>query len=118
MFEKLAEEHDLTLSLNVVPGCLWQEGLLQHQALRARASENCDDGPGRLVRRGLPELDPDVVVLMVRPRDDEAEWADEVVHRRDGVEQPLDRMTLQASRETLREDRAAGAPDRVVTTGS
>ena len=37
---------------------------------------------------------------MVRPRDDEAEWADSV-RRRDGVKQPLDRMTLQASLDTL-----------------
>ena len=28
MFEKLAEEHDLTLSLDVLAGCPWQEGLL------------------------------------------------------------------------------------------
>ena len=35
MFEKLAEEHDLTLSFNVYAGCPWQEGL-QNAKIRAR----------------------------------------------------------------------------------
>ena len=51
MFRTLAEEHDLTLSLNVVEGCLWQEGLYNTQVLR-RGAGQLPRGPRRLVRRG------------------------------------------------------------------
>ncbi len=100
MFETLAEEHDLTLSLNVVPGCMWQEDLYNSKLLQ-QGQEDCEEARVGWYDEALPALDPDVVVVMVRPRDDEAEWGD-IVHRRDGVEQSLDRMTLQASRATLR----------------
>ena len=99
MFEKLAKEHDLTLSLNVVPGCMWQESLYNTKLTR-EGQENCEAARVGWYDEALPALDPDVVVLMVRPRDDEAEWGDSV-RRRDGVKQPLDRMTLQASLDTL-----------------
>jgi peptidoglycan/LPS O-acetylase OafA/YrhL len=100
MFETLAEEQDLTLSLNVVPGCLWQEDLYNTK-LSEEGQQNCDTARVGWYDEALPVLDPDVVVLMVRPRDEGADWAD-TVQRRDGVEQPLGRMTLQASRDTLR----------------
>ncbi len=99
MFETLAEEHDLTLSLNVVPGCMWQEDLYNTK-LSEEGQQNCEAARVGWYDEALPALEPDVVVLMVRPRDDEAEWGD-AVRRRDGVEQKLDRMTLQASRDTL-----------------
>ena len=100
MFETLAEEHDLTLSLNVVPGCMWQEDLYNTKLLQ-QGQEDCEEARVGWYDEALPALDPDVVVVMVRPRDDEAEWGG-VVRRRDGVDQSLDRMTLQASRATLR----------------
>jgi peptidoglycan/LPS O-acetylase OafA/YrhL len=100
MFEKIAEERDLTLSLNVVPGCMWQEDLYNTK-LSAEGQENCEAARVGWYDKALPELEPDVVVLMTRPRDGEPEWGDSV-RRRDGVEQPLDRMTLKASQATLR----------------
>ncbi|MGH3345855.1 MAG: acyltransferase family protein [Nocardioides sp.] len=100
MFEKLAEEHDFTLSLNVVPGCLWQEDLYNTK-LAADGQQNCEAARVGWYDEALPALDPDVVVLMQRPRDDEREWGN-VVRHRDGVERPLDRMTLKASHDTLR----------------
>ena len=100
MFETLAEEHDLTLSLNVIPGCMWQEDLYNTK-LSEEGLKNCEEARVGWYDEALPVLDPDLVVVMVRPRDDEAEWTDSV-RRRDGVEQPLARMTLKASRDTLR----------------
>ncbi len=100
MFETLAEEHDLTLSLNVVSGCMWQEELYNTK-LSKQGQQDCEDARVGWYDEALPALDPDVVVLMARPRDDEAEWADSV-RRRDGVEQSLERMTLTSSRATLR----------------
>ncbi len=48
----------------------------------------------------MPELDPDVVVLLDRPRDDPDLWGD-VVSRRDGRDQPLDKAVFETTRETL-----------------
>ncbi|WP_121251471.1 acyltransferase family protein [Nocardioides ferulae] len=105
-FEALAEEHDWTLSMNVVASCPWQEGLrnakfgetLQAQCERARVG---------WYDEVLPELDPDVVVLIARPRDGQ-DWARHVT-RRDSREQSLERATLRATRDTVEKVRAAGA---------
>ena len=105
MFEKLAEEHDLTLSLNVVPGCLWQEELYNTRS-SPDMQENCETARVGWYEEALPELDPDVVVIMSRPRDGE-DWRG-VVRRRDERKQPLERMTLQASRHTLEKITEAG----------
>ena len=101
MFTSLAEEHDLTLSLNVVEGCLWQEDLRNRKS-SAEEQENCEEARVDWYDEALPELDPDLVVIMSRPRADAAEWED-VVERRDGVEQPLARMTRRATVRTLRD---------------
>jgi peptidoglycan/LPS O-acetylase OafA/YrhL len=111
MFTTLAEEHDLTLSLNVVEGCPWQEELLNRKS-SAEEKANCEEARVGWYDEVLPELDPDVVVVMSRPRDDAQEW-EGVVARRDGVEQPLSRMTRRASVRTLR-DLAAVAPRTLV----
>ena len=99
MFQTLAEEHDLTLSLNVVEGCLWQESLYNVKS-SDEEQQNCEEARVGWYDEVLPRLDPDVVIIMARPRDNEKVWG-RVVRRRDGVEQPLDRMTVQASRRTL-----------------
>ncbi len=57
MFEKLAHEHDLTLSLNVLAGCPWQEGLSNGKQSPDSAKTLCL-GPGRLVRQGAAEAPP------------------------------------------------------------
>jgi peptidoglycan/LPS O-acetylase OafA/YrhL len=99
MFEQIAEEQDLTLSLNVVAGCLWQEELTNTKA-SPETAEKCEQARVGWYDEALPELDPDVVVVMARPRDDRKEWAG-VVERRDGKRQRLDRMMLQATERTL-----------------
>jgi len=101
MFRTLAEEHDLTLSLNVVEGCLWQEGLYNAKS-SDEEQDNCREARVDWYDEVLPEIDPDVVVVMSRPRDDEDEWSG-VVRRRDGEKQSLARMTVGASRATLRD---------------
>ncbi len=101
MFRTLAEEHDLTLSLNVVEGCMWQEGLYNTKS-SDEEQDNCRDARVGWYDDVLPEIDPDVVVVMARPRDDEDQWSG-VVRRRDGEDQSLARMTVGASRATLRD---------------
>ncbi len=50
MFEALAEEHDLTLTLNVDAGCRWQEACTTQDS--AEGAADVRGGPGRVVRRG------------------------------------------------------------------
>ena len=57
MFEKLANEQDLTLSLNVLAGCPWQEGLSKDKQSPDRTRE-VRGGAGRLVRRGAAQAPP------------------------------------------------------------
>jgi peptidoglycan/LPS O-acetylase OafA/YrhL len=110
MFEKLAEEHDLTLSLDVVAGCPWQEGLLNDKQA-ASTAEECTEARVDWYDEALAELDPDVVVLLDRPRDDPDLWGD-VVSRRDGREQPLEQAVAQTTRETL--DKISAVAGRTV----
>jgi hypothetical protein len=99
MFEKLATVHDFTLSLNVVAGCPWQEGLINlNQAPSGRAA--CAKARVGWYDNVLPKLHPDVVVLLDRPRDDAKEWAS-ILKRRDGRTQPLPQATYETSRDTL-----------------
>lgn len=103
----LAREHDLTLSMNVVPSCPWQEGL-QNTKFGHGLQERCEKARVGWYDDVLPQLDPDVVVLVGRARDDEAEWTQKM-SRRDGKKQPLDRATLLTSRATVDAARRTGA---------
>ncbi len=101
MFTELAEERGLTLSLNVVEGCLWQEGLYNRKS-SDEEKQNCVDARVDWYDEVLPELDPDVVVIMSRPRDDPDQWAD-LVRRRDDRRMSLAKMTRIETRRTLRD---------------
>jgi hypothetical protein len=110
MFEQLAREHDLTLSVNVLAGCSWREGLTNSK-LSPAAAEKCDRARIGWYDEALPELDPDVVVLLDRPRDDPAEWEDTVA-RRDGQEQPLRRAVFETTNDSL--EQITAVADRTV----
>jgi peptidoglycan/LPS O-acetylase OafA/YrhL len=100
MFEQIAKEHGLTLSLNVRAGCPWQEGLTNLKA-SPEVRQRCEDARVGWYDDVLPRLRPDVVVVLDRPRDDPDEWQD-VLQRRDGRQQSLEAATIETSRETLR----------------
>lgn len=111
MFERIARERDLQLSVNIVAGCPWQEGLMNLDSGDA-SQEKCERGRVGWYDTALPELDPDVVILVARPRDDES-WSDTVV-RRDGKDVPLVESVAETSEETLAKIRDAGARAVVV----
>ena len=100
MFERLAEDHDLTLSVNVTSGCPWQEGLSNDKQGESSAT-TCTSARVGWYDTALPVLDPDLVVLLDRPRDDEETWG-ELIERRDGKRQPLNRAVFETTRDTLR----------------
>jgi peptidoglycan/LPS O-acetylase OafA/YrhL len=112
MFRKLADEHDLTLSLNVASGCPWQEGLANDEQ-GGGAAEACEEARVGWYDQALPALDPDVVVLLARPRDDEETWGS-AVRRRDGKDQPLDQAVYETTQDTLRKVSAVAAKTVVV----
>ena len=101
VFRQLAQEHDFTLSVSVIAGCPWQEGLVNARLAQTRTDE-CTSARVGWYRDGLKQLDPDVVVLLDRPRDDPAEWG-RTLTLRDGRTLPLAEATRTATKETLAE---------------
>jgi len=63
MFERIAKEHGLTLSLNVRAGCPWQEGLTNLKA-SPEVQQRCEDARVGWYDDVLPKLRPDVVVKL------------------------------------------------------
>jgi peptidoglycan/LPS O-acetylase OafA/YrhL len=101
VFERLAREHDFTLSVSVIAGCPWQEGLVNARLAQGR-TEACTQARVGWYRDGLPRLDPDVVVLLDRSRDDPAEWG-ATLTLRDGRTLPLAEATRVATEQSLTE---------------
>ena len=110
MFEQMAKDHDFQLSLNVYGGCMWQEDLLNAEQ-SAEGAALCDKARVGWYDDVLPLVDPDVVVLVERARDTEAEWGD-VISRRDGKQQSLQQMIYSTSNDTL--DKIAAHVPKVV----
>ena len=98
LFERLAEEHDFTLSTNIVSGCPWQENLRNTQSSPQR-QQRCDDARVGWYDDVLPKLDPDLVVVASLPRD-HGKWHKRLENR-DGTNGPLERSLLRATKETL-----------------
>jgi len=99
VFERLAREHHFNLDLNVLAGCPWQEQLTNDKQAADTARE-CESARSGWYDDVLPRLDPDVVVLLGRPRDDPEEWGS-LVARRDGKKMSLPRAVWTSTRDTL-----------------
>jgi SGNH domain (fused to AT3 domains) len=99
MFIELAKDHDLTMSFNIVAGCMWQENLKNVQSPKSR-QEQCTQARVGWYDDVLPELDPDVVVLAQLPRD-KGHWERDL-KQRDGGDLPLQRALLKGTKQTLR----------------
>lgn len=99
MFQELAREQGWTLSMNVLAGCMWQPDLINEQSPQARI-ENCEKIRVGWYDEKLPELAPDVVVLVSQDR-----LASPAKMRklrpRDGAREPIERTILRSTRETL-----------------
>jgi hypothetical protein len=100
MWQALARKHDLTLSMNTVLGCPWQENLKNLQSPPDRQRQ-CAEARVDWYDKVLPELDPDVVVLVGHPRESEKRWG-HLIEQRDGGDAPLEKATMRATRETTR----------------
>jgi peptidoglycan/LPS O-acetylase OafA/YrhL len=99
MFTKLAHEHHFALAENVVQGCPWPENLddtTQTQALRA----DCQKGRDGWYESALKQLKPQLVVLVMKPRDD-GPWWGRTMKPRTGPALPLDQLTLSTMDDTV-----------------
>src|SRR5699024_6587468 len=97
MFTKLAEEHDLTLALNIVKGCPWRAGVV-NQRRPSDNQESCAEARRDWYDEVLPELDPDLVVLTEQPRESKA-WRDDLVAA-DGSDAGLRQLFMATTNET------------------
>lgn len=105
-FTELAKEKKFKLSMNVVSECAWQEGLLSNR-FTGELQETCANSRVDWYDDVLPDLEPDVVVLTGRARDS-GRW-NRLIERRDGKDQPLEKATLETSRDTLKKIRKVKA---------
>lgn len=114
MFKKLAQEHDLTLSVNAVRGCPWQAGVVDSDFDEERATE-CLDSRGPWYDKVLPELDPDVVVLSAMARED-GRWKKRLVRADGSTEDDVRELVFNSTKETVEQISAQGR--RVVMLNS
>ncbi len=107
MFIQLAEEHDLTLSLNIVPGCGWQAGLAFKD--QPKWTDECDSQRRKWYEDTLPLLDPDLVVVATESRDDPEVWKDKLVRVDGETDESLGELLFHTTMETA---------DTITSTGS
>ena len=100
MFVKMARDHDLTLSMNALPGCLWQEELVNTRR-PAKDQKECAESRVGWYEKALPKLDADVVIVVNRPYDGQG-WENNIEWR-SGKDQPLKRMLPRATHRGLAE---------------
>ncbi|GHJ57714.1 acyltransferase [Nocardioides sp. OK12] len=105
-FEALAEEKGLRLSVSIVTGCPWQDGLLNTRNPTA-VQEACTTAREDFYTETLPRMDADAVVLVHLPRSDRT-WEGKI-RSREGEQLPLARMQLDGVRRTVDLVEAAGA---------
>jgi hypothetical protein len=98
VFEKLAQEHGLTLSASVLEGCPWQAGV--RIALAAAVWEPCREARDDWYREVLPVLDADVVFVASQHRDS-AFW-EQHLDPLGGTEVPLPELIRTSTEQTAR----------------
>jgi peptidoglycan/LPS O-acetylase OafA/YrhL len=106
MLIRLAREHGLTLSMNVVASCPWQARLatLWQSAADQRT---CDQSRDVWYREVLPKLHPDVVVLAEYTRDAAAVYT-RTLRRIGGSNETLHQLLHNTTDETVRRITATG----------
>ncbi|MDP9820294.1 acyltransferase family protein [Nocardioides massiliensis] len=99
MFREIAEEQGWTFSMNVLAGCMWQPDIVNLQSPQARI-ERCEGIRVGWYDEKLPQLDPDVIVLVSQDRlASKAKMRN--LEARDDVREPIERTILRSTRETL-----------------
>ena len=102
--EELADEHDFTLSLNILVGCPWQRDVI---GVAGESGSDCQRNRSDLYGGLIEEMGVDVVILAQQPRDRGKYY--EAAAARGMSEAELDRYNYDSVRATLDDVAAAGA---------
>ncbi len=105
VFSKLAEEHDLTLSVNAMAACPWQSQLVNKRQAPTQ-NDACREVREDWYEQVLPELDPDLVILATRSRD-ESFWTKRLV-REGGSDESLPELLESTTLDTVDAIKAKG----------
>ncbi|MCW2819343.1 MAG: acyltransferase [Marmoricola sp.] len=101
MFRALAREHDLTLSESIVQGCPWPEDLRDDEQSPSATAQCAAARTSSWYDEALRRIKPDLVVLVMRPRDGSSYWDDRVSSRSGRKDASLDALTLRTMTETV-----------------
>ncbi|MGD9962086.1 acyltransferase family protein [Nocardioides sp.] len=99
MYEKLAEEHGFQLSVNIMHACPWQADLINFNRPPAERQE-CVAQRGAWYKDVLPELKPDLMILVSNSYDNEAKYA-KGFKRIGGSDESLSQLLDNTTQETL-----------------
>jgi len=105
--ERIAREHDLTLSTNVRQGCPWQQGQVNLRDGRDERAA-CERAREEFFADVLPEMDVDVVLAVGLSRSD-AYWESRLAGRGDHGDETLHELQARTTRETAKAVTDAGA---------
>ncbi len=106
-FEQLARDHDLTLSVAVVPACMWQAGL-QNELSTGEEQAACRSAREDFYRDVLPVLHPDTVVAISMAHSS-SRWEEDLTAPGGPAGETLQERLRRTTQETAETIRAAGA---------
>lgn len=110
MFRRIAEDQGFTFSMNVLAGCMWQPDVINNNSPQARI-DNCENIRVGWYEDKLPQLDPDIVILVSQDR--LASRAKlRPIEARNPTDLPVPRVLLRSTRRTL--DVIRETADRVI----
>lgn len=99
MFRRIAEEQGFTFSMNVLAGCMWQPDLVNNRSPQGRI-DTCEDIRVDWYENELPELDPDVVILVSQDRLASPKKLRQL-EAREPTDVPVERVLLRSTRQAL-----------------
>ena len=99
MFTELAREHGFTLAANVANGCPWQAGL-NNDSRPPDARQACIDSRGDWYDHVLPQLHPDLMVLVEQSYDGNDKYH-MTLSRIGGSDENLEELLANTTHETL-----------------
>ncbi len=99
MYEQLAKDHGFQLSVNIMHACPWQADLINYNRPPAERQE-CIAERGAWYDDVLPQLDPDLMILVSNSYDNEKKYA-KGFKRIGGSDESLSQLLNNTTQETI-----------------
>ncbi|CUR54469.1 membrane hypothetical protein [metagenome] len=99
-FKRLAKERGFSLAANIATGCPWQADIVNDNRPPEQRDE-CVEQRGAWYDEVLPELDPDLVVLVEQSYDGNDQKFDSTLSRIGGSDENLTQLLYNTTQETL-----------------